>query len=105
MTFSTKSQAEDSVSRFPPLNIDNATAALMERGWLDPESVVSGDLSISNAASRNRNLRVRRRDGVGYLIKQPDDPFLAGRESLEVESKYYSTCFSVDKAKPILPYI
>lgn len=43
---------------------------LLERGLLEPEAVLDGDLRIHDVSSRNRNYRVVTRDGPCYLVKQ-----------------------------------
>lgn len=74
------------------LSIENALPYLIERGLLTPQTVLEGELLIANAARRNRNLRVTRKDGVSYLIKQPDDPTYGGAYTLRCEAGFYSFC-------------
>ena len=74
------------------LDVDNATPFLLGRGLIAPDAIVAGDLTIASAARRNRNLRVQGPPGVGYLIKQPDDPALGGRQTLGAEAAFYRFC-------------
>lgn len=83
------------------LTVDNAPQYLIERGLLSAQSVIDGDLTIVSAARRNRNLRVTRREGAGYLIKQPDDPSLGGQHSLRWEASFYAFCHEEPAAEPM----
>ncbi|MDT5295742.1 MAG: hypothetical protein QOJ76_2622 [Acidobacteriota bacterium] len=74
------------------LGIENALPYLIERGLVTPQTVFEGELLIANAARRNRNLRVTRKDGVSYLIKQPDDPTYGGAYTLRCEAGFYTFC-------------
>lgn len=88
------------------LSIENALPYLIERGLVTPQTVLDGELLIANAARRNRNLRVTRKDGVSYLIKQPDDPTYGGAYTLRCEAGFYSFCQEEPKVaelKSLLP--
>ncbi|HSG40640.1 MAG TPA: phosphotransferase [Thermoanaerobaculia bacterium] len=74
------------------LNIDNAVPYLLERGLVTVGSIVEGDLSIVSVARRNRNLRVERGDGPGYLIKQPDGPSSGAQHTLWREAAFFDLC-------------
>src|ERR1051325_7355691 len=74
------------------LSIENALPYLIERGLVTTQTVLDGELLIANAARRNRNLRVTRKDGASYLIKQPDDPTYGGAYTLRCEASFYSFC-------------
>ncbi|HKI02260.1 MAG TPA: phosphotransferase [Thermoanaerobaculia bacterium] len=74
------------------LNIDNAAPYLLERGLVTVQSILEGDLSVVSVARRNRNLRVERRDGIGYLIKQPDGPSEGTRHTLWREAGFFDLC-------------
>lgn len=74
------------------LSLEDALPYLLERDLVSAESVVYGDLTITSAARRNRNLRVSRSDGPGYLIKQPDDPQAGGVYTLRSEAGFYAFC-------------
>lgn len=71
------------------LNLDNAVFYLLERGLVTVGSIVEGDLAIVSVTRRNRNLRVERGDGPGYLIKQPEDPSQGTRHTLWREAGFF----------------
>ena len=88
------------------LSIENALPYLIERGLVTAQTVLEGELIIANAARRNRNLRVTRKDGMSYLIKQPDDPAQGGAHTLSCEAAFYSFCLQEPSAsglKALLP--
>ena len=87
------------------LNVDNAAEYLIERGLMSVDSILSGDLIISSAARRNRNLRVKRKEDASYLIKQPDDPSGGAHHTLRAEAAFYSFCFEEAEAEPMRPYL
>ena len=74
------------------LNIDNAALYLLERGLVTVGSILEGELAIVNVARRNRNLRVERQDGPGYLVKQPDAPSPDGQHTLWREAGFFDLC-------------
>lgn len=74
------------------LTLEDSVQYLLDRNLVTLQSIVEGDLTISNAARRNRNLRVARTDGPGYLVKQPDDPTLGGAYTLQQEANFYAFC-------------
>ena len=73
------------------LDVDTATAYLMDKKLIDPDAVLHGELTVTSAARRNRNLRVETSAG-GYLIKQPDDPTEGGHYTLRAEAGFYLFC-------------
>ncbi|MFL6257802.1 MAG: aminoglycoside phosphotransferase family protein [Pyrinomonadaceae bacterium] len=87
------------------LSIENSLPYLLERGLVTPRSVLEGDLLIANAARRNRNLRVTRKDGVSYLVKQPDDPTFGGSYTLRREAAFYQFCRDDPAAAAIGPLL
>ncbi|HEX8179666.1 MAG TPA: phosphotransferase [Pyrinomonadaceae bacterium] len=87
------------------LSIENALPYLLDRGLITPQSVLDGELLIASAARRNRNLRVTRKDGVSYLIKQPDDPTYGGAYTLRCEASFYTFCQNELAAAPLLPFL
>ena len=52
------------------LSPENLVHYLFERGFATRESVVDGCVEISEIARRNRNFKVRQRNGPGYFLKQ-----------------------------------
>jgi hypothetical protein len=76
------------------LDVDNGVPYLIERGYLDAAAVVEGDVTVVSASRRNRNLRVTRRDGSGYLLKQADDASSGASDTLRTEAAFYALCWS-----------
>ncbi len=85
------------------LTVDTAVAYLLERGLVEPDWILSGDLTLRSAVRRNRNLRIEGPDGAGYLIKQPDELAPAGRKSLACEATFYQFCQSEPIAACLVP--
>jgi Phosphotransferase enzyme family len=79
-------------ARATRIDIDDAAKFLIERGLITTRSVIMGDLTVTSVVRRNRNLRIERHDGPGYLIKQPDDPASSSQYSLSLEAAFYSLC-------------
>jgi Phosphotransferase enzyme family/HicA toxin of bacterial toxin-antitoxin, len=52
------------------LSLENLVYYLLERGCITRESVVNGGIEISEIARRNRNFRVKQRNGQSYFLKQ-----------------------------------
>jgi 5-methylthioribose kinase len=84
------------------LTVDNAIAFLLNQRLVDAKDVVEGDLKIVDAARRNRNLRVTRRSGLSYLIKQPDPREAGARHTLSTEARFYTFCEREPRAAPML---
>lgn len=76
------------------LTIDTLTAYLLERVLISPRSVLDGELMITSVARRNQNLRVTRRDGPGYMVKQPDAGSPNAAASLAAEAEFCRFCHS-----------
>ena len=83
------------------LSVDTAAQYLLDHGLITPQAILTGDLTITSAARRNRNLRVTQRAGRSYLIKQPDDPSFGGGISLRCEAAFYSFCRQDPDLTPI----
>jgi Ser/Thr protein kinase RdoA (MazF antagonist) len=84
------------------LDVDNVTPFLLRHGLVNVGAILDGELTVSSVARRNRNLRVERREGVGYLIKQPGDPSEGGHETLRAEAAFYDYCQTEPAACPML---
>jgi hypothetical protein len=87
------------------LSVDNAVEYLLASNMVSMASILEGDLLISSAARRNRNLRVSRKDGPGYLIKQPDDGEVGGAATLSSEAAFYEFCQTRTEAEPLAPLL
>jgi len=52
------------------LSPENLVYYLLERGFLTREAVVHGGVEVSEIPRRNRNFRIKQRNGPGYFLKQ-----------------------------------
>jgi aminoglycoside phosphotransferase (APT) family kinase protein len=52
------------------LSPENLVYYLLERGIITRKSIVNGGVEISEIGRRNRNFRVKQRQGQGYFVKQ-----------------------------------
>lgn len=81
------------------LDIDNVFPFLLDHGFLDRAAVVDGYVRAVSASRRNRNLRVTRDGGRGFLIKQAEH---AGtHETLRNEMAFYSLVAKEDRAQSV----
>jgi hypothetical protein len=87
------------------LTIDTAAAYLLERSLVSPASVLGGELMITSVTRRNRNLRVTRRDGPGYMIKQPDPASGNAVASLSAEAEFCQFCHTDPLAAGAAPAV
>ena len=74
------------------LNVDSTPRYLIDRGLMSVQSILDGDLIVSSAMRRNRNLRVKRKHDSSYLLKQPDDPNSGALVTLRNEAAFYAIC-------------
>jgi aminoglycoside phosphotransferase (APT) family kinase protein len=72
------------------LTVDTATPYLLANGLVDVAAIVGGDLEIRDIGRRNQSLKVVRRGGEGYLIKQAGEGEWATRATLRREASFYS---------------
>lgn len=79
-------EKEDDISL---VNIDNAAEYLVDRGLLDTESIVDGDLKIIDASRRNRNLQVTRKNDASLLLKQPNPTDINNTMTIRKEAFLY----------------
>jgi hypothetical protein len=87
------------------LDVDNAIPFLLERGWINPEWVVDGDLTIRSRARRNRNLSAEGPNHLGYLIKQPDELASEGHRTLRAEAAFYDFCQQEPAASAVARFL
>ena len=52
------------------INIDSAVSCLLEKNLIDVDSIVHGNLRITDDSRKNRNSKVTRNSGTNYLLKQ-----------------------------------
>lgn len=80
------------------LTVDTATPYLLANGLVDAAAIVGGDLEIRDVGRRNQSLKVIRRKGEGYLIKQPGEGEWATRATLRQEASFYHQVWSDEAA-------
>ena len=83
------------------LNVDTTPQYLIDRGLLSVDSILDGDLIVSSAMRRNRNVRVKRQRDVSYLLKQPDAPGAGGEITLRNEAAFYAWIHESPAAEPM----
>jgi hypothetical protein len=78
------------------VDTNNIAYFLAERGLLRFESVVDGDFMVRDQNSRNRNLKVIRKNSPGFFIKQIGQRTPEYMQSMEREA----TCYRLAKQHP-----
>lgn len=72
---------------------------------MDRRAIVEGDLRIAVAARRNFNVRIERRRGRGWLIKQPKPGASGARGTLRKEARFYRFCSDEASAAPVRAFL
>lgn len=88
------------------LTVDTVVPYLIEHGLVSVDAIVEGDLEIVDAGRRNQNLKVIRRRGPSYLIKQPGEGERGTQMTLRVEAAFYRHCHldpGIDDMRSLLP--
>ncbi|MEE8524425.1 MAG: phosphotransferase [Thermoanaerobaculia bacterium] len=75
---------------------------LIAWGLADERAIVEGDLEIRSAARRNRNLRLDRRRGASYLIKEPEP---GTHSTLRAEARFYEFCRREPRVAAVVPLL
>ena len=88
-----------------PLDVDTAVTYLLECKLVDTAAIVAGDLTVRSALRRNRNLRVERRRGPGYLLKQPDPGEWGGARTLSTEAGFFHLCQEEPAAAAVAEFV
>jgi hypothetical protein len=83
------------------LTVDTVIPYLIARRLASVEAIVQGDLEIIDAGRRNQNLKVVRRRGASYLIKQPGEGERGTDATLRTEAAFYMYCHSDPSAAEI----
>ena len=78
------------------VDTNNIAYFLAERGLLEFASVVDGDFMVRDQTSRNRNLKVIRKNSPGFFIKQIGQRTPEYMQSMEREA----TCYRLAKQHP-----
>src|SRR4029450_7106056 len=74
------------------LTVDTAVPYLLERGLVSEAAIVESDLQVIDAGRRNQNLKVVRRRGPSYLIKQPGEGEYGSEATIRCEAAFYEHC-------------
>jgi aminoglycoside phosphotransferase (APT) family kinase protein len=85
------------------LTVDTAAPYLLEHDLVSVEAIVDGDLEIIDAGRRNQNLKVIRRHGPSYLVKQPGEGERGTLATLRAEAAFYEYCRDIDEMRTVLP--
>jgi Ser/Thr protein kinase RdoA (MazF antagonist) len=80
------------VSRIQNLTVDTVVPYLLERNLVSVAAIVEGDLEVIDAGRRNHNLKIVRRDGPSYLIKQPGEGEHSTDMTIRCEAAFYNHC-------------
>ena len=72
-----------------PLTVDNAIDYLLTHGIVGPDRILSGDLRVTEAPRRNRNLLIWIDDDRGFVIKQPEPTEPSTADTLTCEARFY----------------
>jgi hypothetical protein len=78
--------------RVRSLTVDTVIPYLIERNLVSVASIVEGDLEVIDVGRRNQNLKIVRRRGPSYLIKQPGEGERATDATLCSEASFYNYC-------------
>jgi aminoglycoside phosphotransferase (APT) family kinase protein len=74
------------------LTVDTVVPYLVERGLVSAAAIVEGDLQVVDAGRRNENLKVVRRRGSSYLLKQPGEGEPGSEATIRCEAAFYAHC-------------
>src|SRR5215475_14531610 len=74
------------------LTVDTAVPYLVDQGLISVAAIVDGDLEVVDAGRRNQNLKIVRRRGPSYLIKQPGEGERATEATIRCEASFYNHC-------------
>jgi Ser/Thr protein kinase RdoA (MazF antagonist) len=87
------------------LTVDNTAPYLLDRGLIDADTVVYGDLEITSLTRRNRNLRVTTRDRGGLLLKQPSSAHGEEAHSVRREAAFHAWCATAPQAAALRSHL
>jgi Ser/Thr protein kinase RdoA (MazF antagonist) len=74
------------------LTVDTVVPYLLERNLVSVAAIVEGDLEVIDAGRRNHNLKIVRRYGPSYLIKQPGEGEHFTDTTIRCEAAFYNHC-------------
>ena len=85
------------------LTVDTAVTYLLAHDLVTVAAIVDGDLEIVDAGRRNQNLKVIRRRGPSFLVKQPGEGERGTLATLRAEVAFYEHCRGIEAMRPLLP--
>jgi hypothetical protein len=71
------------------LTVDTVVPYLLERGLVSEADIVEGDLEVVDVGRRNENLKVIRKRGMSYVLKQPGSGEPATEATIRCEAALY----------------
>jgi Ser/Thr protein kinase RdoA (MazF antagonist) len=72
------------------LTVDTVVPYLLEHNLVSAAAIVEGDLEVIDAGRRNHNLKIVRRHGPSYLIKQPGEGEHSTDTTIRREAAFYN---------------
>jgi thiamine kinase-like enzyme len=86
-----------------PLNQSDIVTYLMRAKLINPVDVCNSDVLVTDASRRNYNLKVLRKHGTSYFVKQCTEPHAA--ETLSNEAQIYDMLFADSKYQSLTSYL
>ncbi len=80
------------------LTTANAAPYLVARRLMHPDVIVDGDLMAIDTSRRNRNIKLRKRNGTGLFLKQVQSTDPADLAAIQREA----TCYRLPLERPVL---
>ena len=81
------------------LTVDTVVPYLVKQDLVSAAAIVEGDLEVIDVARRNQNLKVVRRRGPSYVLKQPGEGEPGTTATIRLEATFYNHCqFDPDAA-------
>ncbi len=74
------------------LTIDTVVRYLIEQNLLSAAAVVAGDLDVIDVGRRNQNVKIVRRHGASYLLKQAGEGEPGTTTTIRAEAAFYRHC-------------
>jgi hypothetical protein len=85
---------------------DGVIRYLLRQGWLTNETIVDGDVAVTNASRRNGNFTVSNGEGPHYFLKQETrDPSGQALASVAYEAAVYELLATVYRDSPLLGHL
>ena len=87
------------------LTVDTVVPYLLERGLIGEADIVEGDLEIVDVGRRNENLKVIRKTGMSYVLKQPGTGEPATNATIRCEAALYGYLEVARSAAPLRAFL